>query len=83
VMIHKLKIKPEYLQRLVDGTKKAEIRINDRDYQVGDILEFFNILRNVCVGDPDFYLKFKITHIHSSFGLEKNYACLSVEIVKK
>lgn len=38
--IHKLKIGNEYLLRLLDGTKTFEIRYNDRDYQVGDILDF-------------------------------------------
>lgn len=33
---HKLKIKPEYLTEIILGNKTFEIRLNDRDYEVGD-----------------------------------------------
>ena len=35
---HKLKIKSEYYINVINGTKTAEIRYNDRNYQAGDIL---------------------------------------------
>lgn len=35
---YKLKIKSEYYVDVINGTKTAEIRYNDRNYQVGDIL---------------------------------------------
>ena len=37
-MEHKLKILPQYLESIVEGTKNFEIRKNDRNYQVGDTL---------------------------------------------
>ena len=36
--IHVLKILVEYYSAVVSGAKKFEIRYNDRDYKVGDIL---------------------------------------------
>lgn len=33
---HDLKIFEKYFQPVVDGKKKSEVRLNDRDYQVGD-----------------------------------------------
>lgn len=33
---HTLKIKPEYLTEICLGNKTFEIRLNDRDYEVGD-----------------------------------------------
>ena len=35
---HKLKIKSEHFSDVINKTKTAEIRYNDRNYQVGDIL---------------------------------------------
>ena len=37
-MEHDLKILPEYFNAVDDGSKPFEVRRNDRDYQVGDIL---------------------------------------------
>lgn len=33
---HKLKILPEYFEEVVSGKKTFEIRMNDRDFQVGE-----------------------------------------------
>lgn len=35
---HEIKCHPKYFSRLASGDKSFEIRKNDRDYQVGDIL---------------------------------------------
>lgn len=37
-MKHNLKIKSEYFVSIINGNKTAEIRYNDCNYQVGDIL---------------------------------------------
>lgn len=73
---HELKIEPNYLAHLMDGTKKAEIRYNDRDYQLGDILEFWFSAEEI--GDSKF-VAFKVTHIHSGLGLQDGYVVLSLD----
>lgn len=35
---HELKILPEYLEAVVDGSKTFEIRKNDRNFSVGDTI---------------------------------------------
>ncbi|WP_445506719.1 ASCH/PUA domain-containing protein [Niallia sp. 03190] len=35
---HKLKIQPEFFEEVCTGIKSFEIRRNDRDFRVGDIL---------------------------------------------
>lgn len=38
IKIHQVKIAPKYLNAVVTGQKKAELRKNDRDYKSGDVL---------------------------------------------
>jgi hypothetical protein len=66
---HSLKIEENYLENLLSGRKRVEIRYNDRDYQVGDQLEFSN---------DDGYYYFEIIHIHSGLGLKDGWVALSV-----
>ena len=37
-MIHELKIYPEYFEAVRNGTKRFELRKNDRDFRAGDYL---------------------------------------------
>lgn len=39
-MKHEIKIKQCYLIHILEGRKNFEVRRNDRDYQVGDIIKF-------------------------------------------
>lgn len=41
--LHELKIKHEYLIEVDRGNKTFELRKNDRDYQVGDLIRFIDI----------------------------------------
>lgn len=34
--VHFLKIEPQYFEAVLDGSKKAELRLNDRGFEVGD-----------------------------------------------
>lgn len=83
-MIHKLKIENNYLKNLVSGKKKSEIRINDRDFQLGDTLKYenpdYNNTEKNSV-DIEFFL-FEITHIHSGLGMMFNYVSLSVRMLE-
>jgi ASC-1-like (ASCH) protein len=75
-MIHKLKIGDEYLRNLTTGAKKCEIRLNDRDYQMDDILEFWD-------SEYVLYRYFVVTHIHSGLGLQENYVVLSISKISQ
>ena len=37
-MVHRIKISPLYFSDVGSGKKSFEVRLNDRDYRVGDIL---------------------------------------------
>lgn len=36
--VHNLKIKPQYFKDVVSGDKTFEVRKNDRDFKVGDVI---------------------------------------------
>ena len=39
-MHHDLKIFTKYFQAVVDGLKRSEVRLNDRNFQIGDTVTF-------------------------------------------
>lgn len=77
-MIHTIKILPQYWAHVHELSKKCEIRLNDRDYQTGDTLEFL-VEDKDC---PTLHLqdqKFTITHVtHFPAGLKEWYVALSI-----
>lgn len=77
-MTHDLKIEKNYWQNILTGTKRAEIRLNDRDYQLGEYLTFKAPVHQVGLEDNVPKRVFQITHIHSGLGLKEGYVCLSI-----
>ena len=75
---HHLKILPEYFLQVAIGNKTFELRKNDRDFKVGDII-FLEEWDNEYTGRV---LELEITYILSNFkGLEEGYVILSVSFV--
>lgn len=78
VNVHELKILQKYYKHVLSGEKKFEIRKDDRDYDVGDII----LLRE---WDGESYtgrqVYKRITYIlrdAEKFGLKKGYCILSL-----
>ena len=89
--VHELKTDPEVFDAVWRGDKTHEIRLNDRDYRVGDSVflretkytgEQMRYSRGACSPIPLIYtgreLMRKITHILSGYGLEDNWVILSL-----
>lgn len=77
-MIHKLKILPEYFKAVADGTKTFEIRYNDRNFRVGDILLLYEFNGEKCTGRM---VSARISYILQDFmGLKDNYVAMSIEL---
>ena len=77
--LHEIKIKDKYYEDIVYGKKKAELRKNDRDYKVGDLIHF--IPQNIF-WEPAVY---QITHILKDvpeYGLADVYCIMSIERLK-
>ena len=86
--LHELKIKHEYLIEVDRGRKTFELRKNDRDYQVGDLIRFIDIKQD-NKGDCDIYIDedalYKITYILKNveqYGLDKDYCILGIKKLK-
>jgi hypothetical protein len=79
---HELKTWPEYYGRVADGTKKVELRYNDRGYQVGDVLHLreYEPITNGYTGQSLFA---KITDIvtgHATLSL--GCVAMSIEVME-
>lgn len=91
--LHELKILHEYLIDVTLGTKTFELRKNDRDYQVGDLIHFIDV---DCVGrdwklfhkpydiEPsiDENTLYRITYVLKNvekYGLDKDYCILAIK----
>lgn len=57
VRVHNLKVWPEFFDEIMAGNKTFEIRYNDRDYRVGDLLVLreFQPYAHEPVEHPDGY----------------------------
>ena len=86
--LHELKIKHEYLVEVAIGVKTFELRKNDRDYQVGDLIHFVDIkdTKQSYKCDCDIYIDnndlYKITYILKNveqYGLDKDYCILAIK----
>jgi len=80
---HSLKIKKCYFDHIVSGSKKFEVRLNDRDYQAGDRI-FFRIAddkQSEESANPTAF-KYQITYVHHGLGVKKDYVILGIEEFK-
>ena len=93
--LHELKILAEYYTEVLTGKKTFELRKNDRDYQVGDLIHFIPIVqkrvKNDQLADTEeimckMWLKsndvYKITYILKDvpqYGLDKDYCILGIK----
>ena len=85
--LHELKILHEYLVDVDLGKKTFELRKNDRDYQVGDLIHFIDIREDKptskgiepYIDDNQLY---RITYVLKDvekYGLDKDYCILSIK----
>mgnify|MGYP003612581883 CR=1 FL=1 len=79
-MTHDLKIKYEFAKLHFEGRKDWEIRKNDRDFKVGDVIKFKIVEFSTSTGWS--YTR-KITHVFedTNFGLQEGYVILSLAIL--
>lgn len=79
-MLYELKIDLKYYTALSSGKKTFEIRYNDRDYKIGDIIRLcaYDRIKQVYLTDYDSLL-YEITYVLDDYGLMPNYVCLGLK----
>ena len=76
-IIHNLKIRSEFFQAVVQGTKTFELRKNDRDFQAGDRINLMEFEEGRFTGNT---VKKTITYILEGFdGLKDGYCILAIK----
>lgn len=78
---HTLKIYSEFFEALKEGKKTFEIRENDRDFRVGDILKLAVFSEKRLLFTSEF-IYFEITYI-TSYQQKDGYVVLGIKEVKK
>lgn len=78
-MIHELKIAPNYFEKVVSKEKSFEVRYNDRNFKVGDILKLMEYVDGSYTSQSIYV---KVTYILREFeGLQPNFVVLSIELI--
>lgn len=74
-----LKIEQRFLTKLQNGEKTCEVRENDKDYQRGDLIHFWENFHTSVIKDADEDL-YEITHVlgGGKYGIDPNYCVLSI-----
>ncbi|CAI1155480.1 Domain of Uncharacterised Function with PDB structure [Serratia entomophila] len=79
---HELKIKPEFLTAVINGEKKAEFRLNDRCFAVGDLLRLSEIdylPEGGYCGRTGNHTYVQVTHIADLSEWVPGYVLLSIK----
>lgn len=77
--MHELKILPEYFEAVTSGRKKFEIRKNDRDYKVGDLLYLREWNGENFTGDS---YKAEVTYI-TDYAQKDGYVVMGIKVLEK
>lgn len=78
-MVHELKIAPNYFEKVVSKEKSFEVRYDDRNFKVGDVLKLMEYTEGSYTGCSIYA---KVTYILRDFeGLQPNFVVLSIELI--
>jgi ASC-1-like (ASCH) protein len=83
-MRHDLKILPQYFEEVYNGNKTFEIRKNDRDFKVGDILMLREWIVSKENGEYDAggYIQVVVKYI-TNFAQQDDYVVMSFDVLQK
>lgn len=77
--VHDLKCWPEYFAAVRDGGKPFEVRKNDRDFRVGDVLRLWEFDPKLGVHTGKYFHRRVSYALHGGqFGIESGYVVLGL-----
>jgi ParB family chromosome partitioning protein len=76
---HHLKTEKPYYDDILDGVKDFELRKNDRDYRVGDLIWLEEVIDGIKTGRQMSPMKVKYIFHGGRYGLKNGYCILSFE----
>ncbi|MBQ7047037.1 MAG: DUF3850 domain-containing protein [Oscillospiraceae bacterium] len=82
-MTHDLKLQYKYCDDVLIGVKNFEVRLNDRNYKVGDFIKFIPVdekgnYKAHPIENYSFRIKYILTHKDFSIGIKKEYCILAI-----
>lgn len=78
--VHDIKLQSQFCDAVYRGKKTFEVRKNDRDYQVGDVIRFIPIDNNGRqLPHPIRNASYIITYLLNDYGLRKGYVALAIK----
>ena len=85
-MIHQIKLVQPYVDAVYKGLKTFEVRKNDRDYQIGDIIDFIPVIKTkagevIPIKHPITNKRYVITYILNGgdYGIDKDYVVFAIK----
>lgn len=87
-MLHKIKIRQEFIEPIINNEKTFEIRKNDRCYEKGDKIKFIpvDVSGNKLFGPTPYVAAirnatYEITYVLSGWGLQDDYVAFGIKEV--
>lgn len=81
--LHVLKIKKSYFYQVYNGYKKAELRKDDRDYEVDDLIHFVDEKgKEYELFEDNIFIITNVLRNVQEYGLQDGYAILSINKVR-
>lgn len=78
--LHELKILPSYYEKVLSGEKRFEIRKDDRNFKVGDLIRLQEFENGYTGRDSLYEILFKLDG--GNYGIEEGWCILSIKPYK-
>lgn len=79
---HILKVKTKYITEIIAGLKRYEVRLDDRNYEVGDVIILSDYGCESALNDVYYQALCVIKSIQSEIGLVQGYISMDIRLTE-